>query len=62
MIVYEDGSFFLEAGEAVPFLCPECGWPTPYSDRVTVVCEHCGHSGMAADFSEGRARLESPLQ
>jgi hypothetical protein len=58
MIVFEDGSFHLDQGETVPFLCPCCGWPTRYDKTLTEVhCGHCGHRGTAAEFTEDQAKL-----
>ena len=57
MIIFEDDSFYLQAGEAVPFMCPQCHKPIEYADVETVTCPRCSHSGPAAEFMNHRVQL-----
>lgn len=59
MIVHDDGSFYLEKGETIPFACPECGWPKQYADNPppAMTCDHCGKANYlcfweAAEFKQ----------
>jgi ribosomal protein S27AE len=59
MITYDDGSFYLEQGETVPFICPNCGWPLAHDASLAVIeCAHCGYTGTPADFSQHDIELK----
>lgn len=53
MIVYDDGTFWLDAGERIPFICPNCHFPVPFdASLVEVKCGRCGNTGTPEDFSQ----------
>jgi hypothetical protein len=59
MIIYDDGSFFLEKGELVPFVCPSCGWPKEFSTTAPefLTCKRCRKSASKKEFLAGRVRF-----
>lgn len=55
MTIYPDGSFYLEKGEKMPFVCPKCEYPAAFDASATAVtCARCGTAATAAEFSQGR--------
>jgi len=47
-----DGTFELQKGEVIPFVCPKCKFPVEYSpDLLMVRCTQCGYLGDRDEFS-----------
>ena len=61
MKINPDGSFDLENGETIPFICPKDGWPIEYDDKILMVhCFHCGYVGSREEFSQEVTLQEDP--
>ena len=47
-----DGTFEIEKGEVIPFVCPKCKFPTEFSAELLMVkCNQCGYMGDKDEFS-----------
>jgi hypothetical protein len=52
VIIYDDDTFYVESGEALPFICPECGKTIPFDVNLEeVTCPRCGLKGSSEDFT-----------
>lgn len=50
MIIKPDGSFSLQKGDKVPFIC-NCGWPIPYNENIIMVrCPRCHYMDLIDKF------------
>lgn len=60
MTINPDGTFNIEKGEMMPFICPKDGWPIPYDkDVVMINCIHCDYIGTPEDFYQEFALKEN---
>jgi DNA-directed RNA polymerase subunit RPC12/RpoP len=51
MKINPDGTFFLEHGELVPFICPLCKYPIEYDEKPLMIkCTACGHMDFKEKF------------
>lgn len=47
-----DGTFDIEEGEIMPFICPKCKWAIEYDDKLLMVnCFHCKYIGHKDEFN-----------
>lgn len=52
MQVNPDGTFYLNDGEAFPFVCPVCDLPIAYDPNVIMVyCPRCTYLGELTEFA-----------
>lgn len=52
MTINPDGSFFLEPGEHMPYICPKCFYPVPFDPAVSyIVCRRCRHRDVSYEFT-----------
>lgn len=58
MIIFEDGSFYTDEGEIIPFTCPKCDWPQEWKDVEELTCKKCKFKGTAEEFSHNLERVE----
>lgn len=42
MLILGHGRIYVNQGEPLPFVCPECDSPVPYSTDPYVRCTSCG--------------------
>ena len=42
MLILGHGRIYLNQDEPMPFVCPECDAPVPYSEAPYVRCASCG--------------------
>lgn len=60
MIIYEDGTLYLERGETIPYRCP-CG--TYIQTREEEFdCDSCGRHLLAEDLKEAQTYEFRPVQ
>jgi len=58
MLVLGDGHIYLEAGEHLPFVCPECEHIMEWAEgQDLIVCAKCDHQGAVEDFSNFEWKL-----
>lgn len=62
MIIFPDGTFWLEEGEVGPLICPKCFWPKELKERpeyddpnVELTCDKCSHK---SDWEKWFVQLE----
>jgi ribosomal protein L37AE/L43A len=52
MKVNLDGTFEIEKGETIPFVCPKCNFPIVYDKNLVMVkCHQCKYLGDKDEFS-----------
>ncbi len=51
MKINPNGTFSLEKGEQIPFICPKCFYPIEYLQNVWMVnCTNCQYIGQREEF------------
>ena len=52
MIVNSDGTFSLDKGERIPYICPRCNLPIQYEENLLMVrCARCGLLDEVSKFT-----------
>ncbi len=51
MKINSDGTFHLDQGEQIPFICPQCKFPVAYDPKLFMVtCTKCFYLGHREEF------------
>ena len=54
-----DGTFEIEKGEVIPFVCPKCNFPVAYDEKLLMVkCHQCQYLGNKDEFSSEISLLD----